>query len=90
MKANNACGPDVASPKLLNCAGKDLILSLLSQFSMSAARNSVPCSRKTMKQINRIIDLFPCLLCVPGELMGHVVATIIANHISEYNICHSH
>ena len=74
MKANNACGPDVASPKLLNCAGKDRIQSLLSQFFMSAARTSVPCSRKTMKQINRIMDL----------LMEHVVATIIANHISEY------
>ena len=44
MKANKACGPDNVSPKLLKYAGKDLIPSLLSQFSMSAECNSVPTS----------------------------------------------
>ena len=86
MKANKACGPDNVSPR------KDLIPSLLSQFSMSAERNSVPTSWKTAnvsalfkkddetdKQNYRPISL----LCVPGKLMEHAVATT-------YNNCHSH
>jgi len=44
MKANKSCGPDNVSPKLPKYAGKNLILSLLSQFSMSAERNSAPTS----------------------------------------------
>ena len=48
MKANKACGPDNVSPKLFKYAGKDLIPSLLSQFSeVCAEHNSVPTSWKT-------------------------------------------
>ena len=99
MKANKACGPDNLSPKLLKYAGKDLIPSLLSQFSMSAEHNSVATSSKTAnvsahfkkddetdKQIYRPISL----LCVPGKLMEHAVATLIATHIAEHNLGHPH
>ena len=71
----------------------------LSQFSMSAERNSVATSSKTAnvlahfkkddetdKQIYRPISL----LCVPGKLMEHAVATLIATHISEQNLGHPH
>ena len=47
MKANKACGPDNVSLKLLKYAGKDLIPSLLSLYTMSAVRYSVPASWKT-------------------------------------------
>ena len=99
MKSNKAYGPDNVSPKLLKYAGKDLIPPLLSQFSMSAERNSVPTSWKTAnvsalfkkddetdKQNYRPISL----LCVPGKLMEHAVATTIATHISEPNLGHPH
>ena len=99
MKANEACGPDNVSPKLLKYAGKDLIPSLLLQFSISAERNSIPTSWKTAnvsalfkkddetdKQNYRPISL----LCVHGKLMEHGVATTTANHISEHNLGHPH
>ena len=78
-------------------AGKDQISSLSYQFSMSAERNSVAISWKTAnvsalfnkddetdKQNYRPISL----LCGPGKLMEHAVATSIANHISGHNLGH--
>ncbi|KAK2561868.1 RNA-directed DNA polymerase from mobile element jockey [Acropora cervicornis] len=66
---------------------------------MSAEHNSVGTSSKTAnvsahfkkddetdKQIYRPISL----LCVPGKLMEHAVATLIATHISEHNLGHPH
>ena len=97
MKANKACGPDNVSPKkcFLKYAGKDLIPSLLSQVSISAERNSrsVPTSWKTVSALFKKDDETDeenyrpiSLLCVPGKLMVHAVATTIATHISEHNL----
>ena len=99
MKANKACGPDNFSPKLLKYAGKELIPSLLSLYTMSAERNSVPASWKTAnvsalfkkddetdKQNYRPISL----LYVPGRLREQAIATTITTHISEHNLGHPH
>ena len=92
MKANKACGPDNVSPRLLKNAGKELIATLLSLYTKSAVRNSVPASWKTVnvsalfkkdderdKQNYRPISL----LCVPGKRIEQAVATTITTHISE-------
>ena len=46
-EANKACGPDNVSSRLLKYAGKELTPSLLSLYTKSAVRNSVPASWKT-------------------------------------------
>ena len=99
LKADKACGPDKVAPKLLKKAGHTVIPSLLSLFTSSASRNSVPEQWKranvsslykkddeTDKSNYRPISL----LCVPGKLMETCVASTITTHLTEHDLSHNH
>ena len=99
LKADKACGPDKVAPKLLKKAGHTFIPSLLSLFTSSASRNSVPEQWKranvsslykkddeTDKSNYRPISL----LCVPGKLMETCVASAITTHLIEHDLSHNH
>ena len=99
LKADKACGPDKVAPKLLKKAGHTVIPSLLSLFTSSASRNSVPEQWKranvsslykkddeTDKSNYRPISL----LCVPCKLMETCVASTITTHLTEHDLSHNH
>ena len=99
LKENKASGPDMVAPKLLKYAGKALIPSLFSLYSISANCNRVPDTWKlanvsalfkkgdeTDKHNYRPISL----LCVPGKLMETSVASTISSHILNHNLSSSH